>query len=322
MRIIDGFDQVPADAKGASVAIGNFDGVHRGHQALITRAIEAARRIGAPAGVVLFEPHPRVFFRPDLPFFRLTPLDRKLTLLDGLGLDLAVVLRFDAQMAALSAEAFITRVLIDALRVRHIVVGQDFRFGKDRGGSVATLEAAAAQGGFAVTVVEPVARKGEVLSSSGVRQRLGEGDVAGAAVMLGHRWRVAGTVVGGAKRGTGLGFPTANIAMPAGTELGFGIYAVRMHLDTATYDGAGYFGKRPTFDDGAPMLEVFLLDFDGDLYGRSVEVEFVDRIRGDARFESEAALKAQMEADCARARDLLRAACPLEPRPRLSAQRP
>jgi riboflavin kinase/FMN adenylyltransferase len=305
MIVLHGIEKVPPEAKGAAVAIGNFDGVHRGHQALLQTAREAAAKSGAKAGVILFEPHPRELFQPDKPHFRLTSLARKLQLLEQQGMGLAVVLRFDARLAGLAAAEFIDRVLVDALAVSHVVVGYDFRFGKARGGDPETLKQAGASRGFGVTVVSQVAEAGEVFSSSAIRAELAQGDVAGAAEMLGHWWRVRGTVVRGANRGTGLGFPTANLAMPPGTALAHGIYAVWVWLDGHAHPGAAYLGTRPTFDDGAPMLEVFLLDYEGDLYGREIDVEFIAHIRGDRSFDTTEALKAQMDADCARARAIL-----------------
>ena len=274
------------EARGAALAIGNFDGVHRGHQALLRAARSAAAKHGGKAGAILFEPNPREFFQPDKPHFRLTPLPRKLELLETFALDLAVVLRFDASLARMPAEAFIDQVLVRALGVSHVVVGYDFRFGKGRAGDPDMLRRAGAAHGFGVTVVEQVAGGGEVYSSSAIRAELAQGDVRGAADMLGHWWRVSGKVVGGARRGTGLGFPTANIALAPGTALAHGIYAVRVMVDGKSHAAAAYLGTRPTFDDGAPLLEVFLLDFDGDLYGRDIAVDFIDHIRGDRRFDS------------------------------------
>ncbi len=313
MRVLKGIADVPPEARGAALAIGNFDGVHRGHQALLQVAKDNARRLGGPAGAIVFEPHPREFFQPDKPLFRLTPLDRKLQLLEDFGLDLCVVLSFDAELAGLSAQDFIGRILVGALGVRHVVIGYDFHFGSKRTGSPDTMQAAGATHGFGVTVVPQVAEEGEVFSSNAIRAELAQGDVQGAARMLGHWWLVAGTVTGGAKRGTGLGFPTANITLAPATALAHGIYAVRVHLDGVVHAGAAYLGTRPTFDDGAPVLEVFLLDFDGDLYGRRIEVEFIEHLREDLRFTDIDALKVQMAKDCARAAEIL-AAAPVHPR--------
>jgi riboflavin kinase / FMN adenylyltransferase len=310
MIVLDGLGNVPPEARRASLAIGNFDGVHRGHQALLQAVKSAAAAGGGKAGVILFEPNPREFFQPDKPHFRLTPLPRKLELLEAFGLDVAVVLRFDAALAQLSADAFIEQVLVRGLSVGHVVIGYDFRFGKGRTGDPEMLGRAGAARGFGVTVVAQVAGGGEVFSSSAIRAELAQGDVAGAAEMLGHYWRVSGTVIGGAKRGTILGFPTANVALAPTAALAHGIYAVRVTADGKTHPGAAYLGTRPTFDDGAPLLEVFLFDFHGDLYGREISVDFIDHIRADRRFESVEALTAQMQRDCERARQILAAAPP------------
>jgi riboflavin kinase/FMN adenylyltransferase len=308
MLIVKGHD-VPAAGKGASLAIGNFDGVHRGHQALIAQAIGEARRLGAPAGVMVFEPHPREFFQPREPHFILTPLPMKLARLEALGLDLAVVMTFDAAFAGLTAAEFVSRVLVGELAVRHVVVGYDFFFGKGRQGTPETMREAGRTQGFGVGVVAPVAEDGEVFSSTAVRLKLAQGDVGGAAHDLGDWWRVEGPVIGGAKRGTGLGYPTANLRLPPGTALAHGIYAVRVDAgDGVPRLGAAYIGTRPTFDHGAVLLEVFLLDFSGDLYGREIEVAFVGFVRGDRKFHSEADLKRQMDEDVAVARRLLAAA--------------
>jgi riboflavin kinase/FMN adenylyltransferase len=312
MIVLDGIDSVPPAARGAVLAIGNFDGVHRGHQALLSAARAEAAGLGAPAGVIVFEPHPREFFQPDRAHFRLTPRARKLELIEKFGLDLAVVLRFDAALAGLSAEDFIERIIVGALAARHVVVGYDFHFGKGRTGTPETMLRAGAAQGFGVTVVAQVADAGQALSSGAVRAALAAGDVARAATVLGHWWRVSGKVIGGFKRGTGLGFPTANIALAPGTGLAHGIYAVRVHVGGQVHPGAAYLGTRPTFDDGPPMLEVFLFDFDGDLYGQEIALELVAFIRGDMKFASVEALKEQIARDCAAAQAIL-ATAPADP---------
>ncbi|MGD9668094.1 MAG: bifunctional riboflavin kinase/FAD synthetase [Hyphomicrobiaceae bacterium] len=319
MLVVTGSDVVPDQAKGAVLAIGNFDGVHRGHQSLITKVRERADKLDVMAGVIVFEPHPREFFQPSEPHFHLTPLPLKLRRLEALGLDLVVVLRFDKSFASLSANQFIENVLVEKLEPRHVVIGYDFFFGKGRSGTPDTMRLAAQELGFGVTVVSPVAEDGEVFSSTTIRLKLAQGDVRGATAALGEMWRVRGCVIGGAKRGTGLGFPTANIALERGTALAHGIYAVWVDIPgdgpqgaarAARYMGAAYLGTRPTFDDGGPLLEIYLLDFDGDLYGREIEVAFVDFIRGDRRFGSAQELVAQMHADCASAREILSAEPP------------
>jgi riboflavin kinase/FMN adenylyltransferase len=312
MLVLNGIDSVPPAARGAALAIGNFDGVHRGHQVLLAAARKEAEAQAAPAGVILFEPHPREFFQPDKPHFRITPLPRKLQLLGEFGIDVAVVLPFDAKLAALTAQDYIDRILVKALAVRHAVIGYDFHFGKGRAGDPETMRRAGATHGFGVTVVAQVAEAGEVFSSNAIRAELAQGDVKGAAEMLGRWWRVAGAVIGGAKRGAGLGFPTANIALAPGTALAHGIYAARIHVEGNVHTGVAYLGTRPTFDNCAPVLEVFLLAFEGDLYGREIEVEFIDYLRGDKHFGNIEDLKAQMSADCERAAAILERA-PVQP---------
>jgi riboflavin kinase/FMN adenylyltransferase len=306
MQVIRGFEQVRPDQRGAAVAIGNFDGVHRGHQALLGETKRQAERLAAPSGVMVFEPHPRAFFRPDEPHFLLTTLEQKLALMAKLGLDFAAVLKFDQALAGMSHEDFLERILVGAFGVRQVVIGYDFFFGKGRTGTPQIMAAAGERLGFGVTVLTPVAEAGEVFSSSAVRERLSTGDVRGAALMLGHWWRVKGTVTGGARIGSGLGFPTANIALPAGTAVGHGIYAVRVAVDGRLLGGAAYFGTRPSIDDGAPVLEVFLFDFAGDLYGRDIEVAFIGFVRPDQRFRDMEALKAQIARDCQAVHDILR----------------
>jgi riboflavin kinase/FMN adenylyltransferase len=313
MKVVHGYQDVPDDARGAALAIGNFDGVHRGHQALAREAIAQAKKAGTASGVLLFEPHPREFFHPEEPHFRLTPLAEKLEIFEELGLDLAIVLSFDAALANLPAQDFVTKVLVNALDVRHVVIGHDFYYGKGRAGTPETLREAAETENFGITILDPVAEDGEAFSSSGVRLRLAQGDVVGAARVMGRWWRVRGPVVGGAKRGTGLGFPTANVPLPRGTGLGHGIYAVRTYVDGNCHDSAAYLGTRPTYDNGMPVLEVFLFDFDGDLYGKEIVVEFIGFVRPDRKFETSEALVAQMQRDCARAESILHGA-PKSPR--------
>ncbi|WP_088345221.1 MULTISPECIES: bifunctional riboflavin kinase/FAD synthetase [Rhodomicrobium] len=307
MDIIKGWRDVPARLKGASLAIGNFDGVHRGHRAVLDVARRAART-GTPVGAMIFEPHPRKFFQPDKPVFQLTSLERKLELLAHCGIDLAAVLQFDASVACLSAEEFVKDVLVDGLAISHATTGYNFFFGKGRQGNPAVLRALGESFGFGVTIVEAAGNSGEIYSSTRVREMLAEGDVAGAADMLGDWWQVEGVVESGAGRGTGLGFPTANVRLADGQSLRHGIYAVRVGVDGAWHHGAAYLGTRPTFDAGAPLLETFLFDFDGDLYGRSIKIQFIDFVRPDAKFRSGTDLAAQMRTDVAKAEEILRRA--------------
>ncbi len=229
MLVVEGYQNVPDAARGSAIALGNFDGVHRGHQGLIALAVDKARELGIPAAVMLFEPHPREFFKPDEAHFRLTSLPQKLIELEKLGINLAIVIPFNKEFASLSAEDFIARVLVQSLGVSHVAIGYDFFYGAARKGTPDLMWRAGEELRFGVSVLAPVAHDGEVVSSSGIRLKLAQGDVKSAAEDLGRNWRVAGEVVGGAKRGTGLGFPTANLPMPRGTSLAHGIYAVRAH---------------------------------------------------------------------------------------------
>ena len=306
MQVLRHWHGVPKPWRGASIAIGNFDGVHRGHQALLSRAVEM-RAQASPAGVMLFEPHPRKYFQPERFIFELTPLARKLKLLELFGLDLAFVIDFDSDFASLSAHDFVNRVLVGGLGAAHVVVGYDFFFGKGREGNAAVLQALGEQVGISVSVIEAVGGAGEIFSSTRVRELLAEGDPRGAANVLGYWWRVIGEVRSGAGRGRNLGFPTANITLADSQPLRHGIYAVRVHRGAKVHHGAAYLGTRPTFDDGPPVLETFLLDFSGDLYGQALEVEFIDYIRDDARFSSAGSLVDQMQIDCANARRILSA---------------
>ncbi|MCW2308162.1 bifunctional riboflavin kinase/FAD synthetase [Rhodobium gokarnense] len=307
-----GLDAVPAAVKGGVVAIGNFDGVHRGHQAVLERAVTIARDKGVPALAMTFEPHPRRVFRPDLPLFRLTPPNAKARVIEAIGLDGVVVVPFDRDFAAVSAEDFIEDILLERLKASHVVVGYNFHFGKGRAGSPSFLEEAGTRFGFGVTVADAFGDEGGAsISSSRVRAALEEGDVTGAASLLGYRWFIEEEIVHGDKRGRELGFPTANMKLPGDCGLAHGIYAVRMRVDGVLYDGAASYGRRPTFGDGIPLLEVFLFDFDGDLYGKTVDVTFVSYLRAEEKFDSIEALIAQMTRDTEEARMVLSGLAPL-----------
>jgi riboflavin kinase/FMN adenylyltransferase len=305
MRVVTDFRDIPPDLKGAVVALGNFDGVHRGHIAVLRQGQEIARELGAPTGVLTFEPHPRVYFKPGTHLFTLTPLQRKLALLRLAGLDFTQVLRFDAELAGMRAEDFVERIIVEAWQARHVIVGYNFFFGKGRGGSPQLLRELGADKGFGVTVIEPASDDGEVFSSSSARDLLRVGNVRAAAEILGHWWTVSGSVEHGAGRGTGMGYPTVNVMLEPGQALHHGIYAARVWVDGHRFDGAAYNGRRPTFDNGIAKLEVFLFDFNDSLYGHRIDVELIDFIRPDEAFESAEALVAQMDKDCARAREIL-----------------
>lgn len=311
---LSGARPLPARLRGGVVAIGNFDGVHRGHQAVLDRALDEARRLGAPALVLTFEPHPRQVFAPERPLFVLTPPPMKARLVAALGFDAVVEQGFTRAFAGQSPETFVTDVLDHCLGIGHAVTGFDFHFGKDRQGGPAFLMAAGERHGFGVTLVDAFRDEGaDVISSSRIRALLEQGDVAAVAGLLGYRFTVEAEVVGGQKLGRTLGFPTANMALPDGFGLRHGIYAVRFRgPDGSLHDGVASFGRRPTVDDdGAPLLETFLFDFSGDLYGEVCSVSFFGWLRGEEKFDGLDALVAQIRRDEAEARALLSGVRPL-----------
>jgi len=294
--------------RGAVLAMGNFDGVHRGHQAVIAAVIERARGLGKPAGVLTFEPHPRDFFNPGEPLFRLTDEAAKLRLLAANGLDGTVVLTFDAALASLTAENFVARILVERFAVSGVVIGFNFHFGKNRTGSPDFLAAQGRKYGFAVDVVAPFELNGRPVSSGPIRDALAAARLDDAAALLGFPWFVSGEVRHGDKRGRELGFPTANLSLDAACGLRHGVYAVRVGLGERRYDGVANFGRRPMFDSGVVLLEVFLFDFADDLYGRRIDVAFIDWIRDEAVFGSVDELVRAMNDDAAKARAALKRA--------------
>jgi riboflavin kinase/FMN adenylyltransferase len=299
-------DSAPDDAlRGAVVAIGNFDGVHRGHRAVIGAALDQARALGRPAAALTFEPHPRAYFNPGEPLFRLTDEAVKLRLLASTGLDGAIVLTFDAALAGLSAESFVERILVERFAVSGAVIGFNFHFGMNRAGSPDFLKAQGKKYGFAVDVVPRFEDQGRPVSSGPIRDALAAGRVDQAAEFLGYPWFVSGEVIHGDKRGRELGFPTANLKLDAACGLRHGIYAVRVAAGERRYSGVASFGRRPMFDTGAVLLEVFLFDFAGDLYGQNIDVAFIDWIREEQMFDSAAALIQQMQDDSRIAREAL-----------------
>jgi riboflavin kinase/FMN adenylyltransferase len=308
-------DFAPGEAlRGATVAIGNFDGVHRGHKAVIAAALARARVLGKPSGALTFEPHPRAFFNPDEPLFRLTPEATKLRLLAATGLDGAIVLTFNAELAKLTAEDFVQRVLVDRFAISGAAIGFNFHFGANRAGSPDFLQAEGKRHGFAVDIVPPLLDGGRPLSSGPIRAALAAGRLDDAAEFLGYPWFVSGTVIHGDKRGRELGFPTANLRLDPACALRHGIYAVRIAIAGRRYDGVASFGRRPMFDTGAVLLEIFLFDFAGDLYGANIDVAFIAWLRDEAMFASAKDLMRQMTEDSRLAREALaRAGAALPP---------
>ncbi len=300
-------EAVPPELKGGVVAIGNFDGVHRGHAAVIGRAKALAEKLDRPCVVCTFEPHPADYFTgPATSVFRLTPEAAKAELLRRLGVDGMVVLPFDARMATLSADDFVRTVLVDRLAVAAAVVGYDFHFGARRGGSPAFLAEAGVRHGFAVEVIDKITADARgtlaAVSSTTIRAALERGDVGTAAGLLGHDYEVVGEVLHGQKLGRTLGYPTANLRLDPACRLAHGIYAVTARGAGLQGGGVASFGRRPTFDNGAPLLETYLFDFSGDLYGQVLDIGFVDWIRPEVKFDGIDDLIRAMKVDEAKAR--------------------
>ena len=315
MKVFLQSDEVPIALRGGVVAIGNFDGLHRGHQELLSIARKQAEATGKPWGILTFEPHPRTFFRPAEPVFRLTPHPLKMRLASAFGAEFAVNIDFNEALSNLDADEFIVDHLVKRLGVSHVVTGYDFHFGKGRKGGPENLREIGAKHGFEVTVVDQVSDDGDgraPFSSSSIRTSLRRGHVRAAANELGYQWMVMGEVVPGDQRGRTIGFPTANIILDPGAEPFRGIYAVTARnaaapSTTPCWQGAAYFGDRPTFDTKRTFLEVYLLDQNIDLYGKILMVNFVDLIRPDKTFKGVDELVTQMHADCLDVRKVLAA---------------
>ncbi len=310
MRIYRHFDTLPGEARGAAIAIGNFDGVHRGHQAVIGEAGRIARAAGVPWAVLTFEPHPRRVFQPDLPPFRLTPLRTKARVLEDMGVDAMIVQRFNRAFSERPAEDFVNAVLVKGFGARHVVAGYDFVFGYKRGGNCELLLAMGQKLGFGFTAVSAVDDgSGAVYSSTRIRQCLSAGDAEGAAAILGRPFEIEGRVAHGDKRGRTIGFPTLNLHLGTVQPPAFGVYAVRIgHIAEGKQhwiDGVANIGIRPTFGGDDAVLEAHGFDFTGDLYGELVSVALIRRIRDEKKFDGLDALRAQIAADCETARGIL-----------------
>lgn len=312
MKVLRTYRDVPPAARGAVVALGNFDGVHLGHQVVIDAARTLAGAMGAPLGVMVFEPHPRSFFAPDAPAFRLMSLETKCRVLSGLGVEIVYALPFDHAFAAQSAQDFVMDVLVRGIGVCHVVAGPDFRFGKGRAGDMTMLSYMGEAEGFGVSAVDAfsLAEGAPQVSSTAIRSALKSGEPEIAAAMLGRHWCVEGPVRDGDKRGRTIGFPTANLPLDGLIEPRFGVYAVRVEVlegpHAGAYDGVANVGRRPTFGPSEVGLEAHLFDFSGDLYGTPISVGLIAFIREERKFDGLEALKAQISRDCEAARTLLR----------------
>lgn len=311
MRILRHFENIPADLTGSTVVIGNFDGVHRGHQAVIGRATEIARAASTPLIAMTFEPHPRRFFQPAGDPFRLTPFRTKVSQIDALGVDAMLVVRFDRKFSQFSGEEFVDRVLLDGLQAKHVVVGYDFTFGRDRGGDTSMLEARAKTDGFMFESVAPVASADDVIySSTAIRNHLTAGKPGHAAALLGRPFEIAGRVVHGDEIGRTIGFRTANVLLADYLKPAFGIYAVRVGIeaenDIAWHDAVANLGTRPTVGGTKPLLEPHIFDFNEDIYGHRIRVAFIEYIRPEAHFDTMEEMTRQIENDCDVARRILK----------------
>lgn len=309
MRIIRDTQFVDPSDRGASAAIGNFDGVHLGHQAVIELAREAGKAIGAPLGIMTFEPHPREFFAKEAPAFRLMNAEAKANRLEKLGVERLYEISFNARLASLTARDFAQGIIADALGLKHIVVGRDFCFGKGRSGTSAMLEDFGKEMGFGVTIADLVTGDHGNISSTNIREALSDGRPQDAAKMLGHYHRIEGEVIRGDQRGRHLGYPTANMSIAGLHPPKFGVYAVRVDIlsgpHRGSFIGASSIGVRPMFGENVPNCETYIFDFKGDLYGEHLSVALVDFLRPEMKFDGVDALVAQMGTDCDRARALL-----------------
>lgn len=303
MELVRGLHNLRPRHRGCVATIGNFDGVHAGHQAILSRLQAHSERLGLPGCVVIFEPQPREYFAPDAAPPRLTRLREKLALLQAQGVDRVLCLAFNRRLRELSAEQFVQQVLIEGLGVQHLEVGDDFRFGCDRSGDFAFLQSSGEQHGFTVEAANTVAESGERISSTRLRQVLAEGDFALAERLLGRPFSIAGRVLYGQQLGRTIGAPTANVQLKRVNPPLHGVYRVSVELDGVVQKGVANIGKRPTVKgDGKAHLEVHLFDFDGDLYGRRLDVVFHEKLRDEQRFDSLDALQAAIKADFAAAR--------------------
>jgi riboflavin kinase/FMN adenylyltransferase len=303
MERLDGSSAVPERLRGGIVALGNFDGFHKGHQAVVGRAVTRARSEGRPALVATFDPHPVRHFKPDLPPFRLTTLDQRERLFGEAGADAMLVFHFDSELAAVTAPDFVTDYLLSRVGAAGVVTGEDFTFGKGRGGDVDVLKMLGQANRISVDAVAPVAEDGEPVSSSRIREALEAGDCETAARLLTRPFAIEGVVEHGDKRGRAIGWPTANIPLGPYLRPRFGVYAVRGRLpDGRLLEGVANLGIRPMFDPPKLLLEPSFFDFDGDLYGQTIEVELVSFIRDEASFDSLEELKTRIAADAAEAR--------------------
>lgn len=311
MRILRHYENIPEELTGCTVVIGNFDGVHRGHQAVVGRAAEIARESGTPLVAMTFEPHPRRFFQPDSAPFRLTSFRTKASQIQALSVDALLVVRFNHKFSHCTATEFVDDVICTGLKAKHVVVGYDFTFGRNRGGDTAMLQDRASECGYAFTAVQPVSSADAVIySSTAIRNHLIAGKPGHAAALLGRPFEIAGRVAHGDKIGRTIGFRTANVLLGDYLQPAFGIYAVRVGIETADdvmwHDAVANLGTRPTVGGSKPLLEPHIFDFSDDIYGRRIRVAFIEYIRPEVHFDTMEAMTVQIENDCEVARRILK----------------
>jgi riboflavin kinase/FMN adenylyltransferase len=307
MKIITDYQNCPADAKNSIIALGNFDGVHKGHREIIKFITASAKKNGIPSAVMTFEPHPVSVFKPEVENFRLTTLEQKAELLADLGIDFLFVNNFNHQFAQISAEDFVHNILVDSLQVKHITIGYDFIFGHNRGGNAALLKELSQKYKYQFTQVEAISDNEEVFSSTRIREALSAGDLAKAKSMLGRNYSSYGIVARGDNRGKSLGFPTINVNTGDLLLPHMGVYAVKVKVNSGkkVYSAVANIGTKPTFNGTKTGLEVHIFDFDKDIYGANVEIEFIEYIRAEKKFDSIELLKSQISTDCVKAREIL-----------------
>jgi len=306
MELVRGLQNIPKAARGCVLTVGNYDGVHLGHQQMIGAVKRRAAELSTAATVLVFEPSSKEFIDPDGAPARLTRWREKFAALRALGVDRLVTLRFDEHVRAMTPQSFVDELIVGSLGARHVVVGDDFRYGREACGTIDSLRAAGREHGFGVERMDPFILDGVRVSSTAVRERLERADYAGAARLLGRPYRMTGRVAHGTELGRTLGFPTANLRLMRRRSPTWGVLAVRVYgIEAGALEGVASLGTRPTVNGNEPLLEVHIFDFSGDLYGRLIEVEFVAKLRDEVKFESLDAMMVQMKVDAAQARDVL-----------------
>ena len=293
------------NARGGVFALGNFDGVHLGHKEIISKAISIGKKNNIPSGVLIFQPHPRKFFRPNDENFIISDIKTRSYLLENCGLDFLGILDFDKKMSNLTPYEFVDNVINNAIDVSHLIVGYNFKFGKDRSGDVQALTDICKKLKIDLSIIDKVEGDNYIFSSSSVRDCLRKADLKGAKKIIGDYWTVKGEVIKGDQRGRQIGFPTANISMEGWIEPLFGVYAVKVSIDGLLYKGVANLGIRPTFGQSSPLLEVHLFDYSGDLYGNDIVISFIDFIRKEKKFDGIESLKKQIEIDSTKAIELI-----------------